>query len=170
MKTARIGGWPASSAEPYQPRGHYFDPAAPGTPTPQALDDEYVLSPWMNPSGGVHCSIHDFALYVQEHLLGLTGKGCLLDQDSYNTLHSIQITTNIREMYPYRNEDHEVSFGYGWAVTPKEWGNVSVAAGSGGTFFAQIFVDPARNIAFVGCTNCGNGGKPLNAIYMRITE
>lgn len=168
MQTARVGGWPASSTEPLQPRGHYFDPATPGPPVPQALDDEYVLSAWMNPSGGVHCSTHDFALYVQEHLLGLTGKGRLLEQDSYKTMHSVQVTTNIKEMYPYRNEDREVSFGYGWAVLEKDYGLVSVAAGSGGTFFAQIFVDPYLNFAFVGFTNCGNGGKALNDLYRKI--
>jgi CubicO group peptidase (beta-lactamase class C family) len=71
MNTARIGGWPASESEPDQPRGHYIGQDSAAKPTPQNLDDDYVLSAWMNPSGGVHCSIHDYALYAREHLLGL---------------------------------------------------------------------------------------------------
>jgi CubicO group peptidase (beta-lactamase class C family) len=169
MHTARIGGWPASPSEPDQPRGHYFDPERRKPPTPQDLDDEYTLSPWMNPSGGVHCSIHDYAIYIQEHLLGLKGKGKLLDKDAYNTMHSVQVTTSMKEMYPYRAEDREVSFGYGWAVMQHNEKQVSMAAGSGGTFFAQMYIDPSEDIAFVGFTNCGNGAQALLELQRRVT-
>lgn len=169
MKTARIGGWPASESEPEQPRGHYVGQDATGKPTPQRLDDEYVLSAWMNPSGGVHCNIHDYALYVREHLLGLQGKGKLLGQKEYETMHSIQVTTNLREMYPHMKQDREASFGYGWGVVKKEHGYLSSAAGSGGTFFAQMHVYPALNFAFVGFTNCGDGGKVLSELYKKVT-
>ncbi len=167
MKTARIGGWPASESEPDQPRGHYVGQA--GKPTPQSLDDEYVLSAWMNPSGGVHCNILDYALYAREHLLGLQGRGRLLGKKEYATMHSIQVTTNIRDMYPHMKQDREATFGYGWAIAKKEEGYLSSGAGSGGTFFAQIYVYPALNIAFVGFTNCGDGGKALNDIYKKVT-
>lgn len=169
MKAARIGGWPASESEPEQPRGHYFGRDATSMPKPQDLDDEYVLSAWMNPSGGVHCSIHDFALYAREHLCGLQGKGKLLGQQEYETIHSIQVTTNLRDMYPHMKHDREVSFGYGWGIAKKEQGYLSAAAGSGGTFFAQIFIYPALNFAFVGFTNCGDGGKALNDLYKKVT-
>lgn len=169
MKTARIGGWPASESEPEQPRGHYFSRDATSMPKPQDLDDEYVLSAWMNPSGGVHCSVHDFALYAREHLRGLHGKGKLLEQQEYETMHSIQITTNLRDMYPHMKHDREVSFGYGWGITKKEQGYLSAGAGSGGTFFAQIFIYPALNFAFIGFTNCGDGGKSLNDLYKKVT-
>jgi CubicO group peptidase (beta-lactamase class C family) len=169
MKTARIGGWPASATEPDQPRGHYAGQDKGGLPKPQDLNDEYVLSAWMSPSGGVHCSVHDFALYAREHLLGLQGKGKLLDQEAYKTMHSIQVTTNLREMYPHMKQDREASFGYGWAVTLEKLGYLSSAAGSGGTFFAQIHVYPALNYAFVGFTNCGNGGKALNDLVKKVT-
>jgi CubicO group peptidase (beta-lactamase class C family) len=169
MKTARIGGWPASESEPNQPRGHYVGQDGTDKPTPQKLDAEYVLSAWMNPSGGVHCSIHDFALYAREHLLGLQGRGKLLSQKEYETMHSIQVTTNLRDMYPHMKLDREASFGYGWAIAEKEQGYLSSAAGSGGTFFAQIYVYPALNFAFVGFTNCGDGGKVLNDLYKKVT-
>lgn len=169
MKTARIGGWPASESEPDQPRGHYFGQDTTGRLFPQDLDDQYVLSAWMNPSGGVHCNIHDYALYAREHLLGLQGKGKLLGQKEYETLHSIHVTVNLRDMYPHMKQDREAMFGYGWAIAKKEMGYLSSGAGSGGTFFAQISVYPALNIAFVGFTNCGNGGKALNDLYEKVT-
>lgn len=170
MTTARIGGWPASKTEPNQPRGHYIGQDTTGKPVPQPLDDQYVLSAWMNPSGGVHCSIHDFAIYAREHLLGLQGKGKLLDQEGYEILHSIQVTTNLRDMYPHMGQDREVSFGYGWGIRKEEKGYLSSAAGSGGTFFAQVYVYPALNIAFVGFTNCGNGGKALTNLAKKLME
>ena len=169
MKTARIGGWPASESEPDQPRGHYIGRDGAGTPTPQRLNDEYVFSAWMNPSGGVHCNIHDYALYVREHLLGLQGKGKLLGQEEYETMHSTQVTVNLRDMYPHMKQDREASFGYGWGIIKKEQGYLSSAAGSGGTFFAQIYVYPAFNVAVVGVTNCGDGGKALSELYKKVT-
>lgn len=169
MNTARIGGWPASVSDPDQPRGHYVNPENKAEPTPQELNDEYVLSSWMNPSGGVHCTIHDYALYAREHLAGLQGKGKLLSQSEYETVHTIHVRTNIREMYPQMKEDREAMFGYGWGIAEKEYGNLSLGAGSGGTFFAQIYVYPALNFAFVGFTNCGNGAPALRDIYQKVT-
>ncbi len=169
MKTAKIGGWPASLSEPGQPRGHYPGQDSAATPTPQQLDDPYVLSPWMSPSGGVHCSIHDYALYAREHLLGLQGKGKLLSQKEYETLHAIHVRVNLRDMYPHMNQDREAMFGYGWGISEKENGNLSSAAGSGGTFFAQIYVYPALDMAFVEFTNCGNGALALRDVYQKAT-
>jgi CubicO group peptidase (beta-lactamase class C family) len=169
MTTARVGGWPASDSEPHQPRGHYPGRDRSTPPVPQALDDEYVLPAWMNPSGGVHCSIRDFAVYVQEHMLGLQGKGKILEQADYKKIHSIQAIANLKEMYPHMNQDREACFGYGWGIDKQNNGNISIAAGSGGTFFAQAIVYPAANMAFVGFTNCGNGGIALKELYSRAT-
>jgi CubicO group peptidase (beta-lactamase class C family) len=169
MKNARIGGWPASKSEPNQPRGHYITQENAGKPTPQSLDDEYILSVWMNPSGGVHCSILDYALYAREHLLGLQGKGKLLGQEEYETMHTIHVMVNLRDMYPHMKQDREASFGYGWGIVKKDQGYLSAAAGSGGTFFAQIFIYPALNFAFIGFTNCGDGAQALRDTYQRVT-
>jgi len=169
MNTTKIGGWPASESDPDQPRGHYPNQKNPDKPIPQKLDDTYVLPAWMNPSGGVHCSILDYARYVREHLLGLQGKGKLLGQKEYATIHSVHVTANLREMYMNSNQDREVMFGYGWGIVKKEDGYLSAAAGSGGTFFAQIYIYPALNVAFVGFTNCGNGAQALKETYQKGT-
>jgi CubicO group peptidase (beta-lactamase class C family) len=169
MNNARIGGWPASNSEPDQPRGHYMPQDDSGKPIPQSLDDEYVLSAWMNPSGGVHLTILDYALYAREHLLGLQGKGKLLSQKDYETLHTIHVTVNLRDMYPHMREDREASFGYGWGIVKKDKGYLSAVAGSGGTFFSQMYVYPALNFAFVGFTNCGDGAQVLRETYQKVT-
>lgn len=169
MKTAKVGGWPASVSEPEQPRGHFYAPDQSGVPTPQKLDAQYVLPDWMNPSGGIHCSINDFAIYAREHLQGLQDKGKLLEKEDYLTLHSVQVTTNLKEMYPHIEQDREASFGYGWGIVEKDKGFLSAAAGSGGTFIAQVYIYPAFDLAFVGFTNCGNGGKALTELYKKIT-
>lgn len=169
MKTARTGGWPASKSEPHQPRGHYIAQDSAAKPTPQDLDDEYILPAWMNPSGGVHCNIRDFALYARENLLGLQGKGKLLGQKEYETIHTIHVTVNLREMYPHMKQDREAMFGYGWGIAKKEKGYLSAGAGSGGTFFAQIYVYPALNVAFVGFTNCGDGAPALRQTFQKAT-
>jgi CubicO group peptidase (beta-lactamase class C family) len=170
MTATKVGGWPASVSDPHQPRGHYVGRDSTQDPVPQKLDDEYVLAAWMNPSGGVHCTIHDYAVYAQEHLLGLQGRGKLLEQQEYETMHSVQVTTNLKEMYPSMKMDREASFGYGWGIVKKDRGNLSAAAGSGGTFFAQIYIYPALDFAFVGFTNCGNGAEALQILYKRISE
>jgi CubicO group peptidase (beta-lactamase class C family) len=169
MNNTKLGGWPASESEPEQPRGHYINPESPGEPIPQKLDDEYILSDWMNPSGGIHCTIGDYALYAREHLLGLQGKGKLLGEEEYATLHSVHVTVNLRDMYPHMQQDREAMFGYGWGIAKIEKGNLSSGAGSGGTFFAQIYVYPALNMAFVGFTNCGSGAQALRQTYQKAT-
>jgi CubicO group peptidase (beta-lactamase class C family) len=167
MKDARIGGWPASPAEPDQPRGHY--PVSGGHPKPQDLADAYIFPDWMNPSGGVFCSIIDYAQYVMENLAGLKGHGKLLDKKAYENIHTIHITAKIREMYIEIEQEGNITMGYGWAVFPVEGGNLSAADGSGGTFYATIAVYPALDVAFAGFTNCGDGSQALNEAIKKIT-
>jgi CubicO group peptidase (beta-lactamase class C family) len=170
MFETKVGGWPASPADLNQPRGHY--PPEQGhysKPKAQSLQEDYVLPFWMNPSGGVHCSISDLALYVQENLLGLKGEGKLLSRESYKTIHSIQVTAKMREMYIGLKSDADASYGYGWAVVPVEGDLLSIADGSGGTFFARLIVFPPLNAAFCGLTNCGNGAVALDRAIEKTT-
>jgi len=167
MKNARIGGWPASTIEPEQPRGHY--PVAGQSPRPQDLNDVYTFPAWMNPAGGVHCRITDFALYVMENLAGLEGQGKLLDKNGYENIHSVHMTAKISEMYIGMEQEGNVTMGYGWGVFAVEGGNLSVADGSGGTFYARIAVYPALDVGFAGFTNCGDGSLALDEAIKKIT-
>lgn len=169
MKGARIGGWPASVAEPGQPRGHYPGTGHEKVPRPQELTDVYTFPGWMNPSGGVHCSIEDFALYALENLTGLKGQGKLLGKDGYANIHTIHLTTKISEMYIGVNQKGNLSLGYGWGIVPEAAGNLSMAEGSGGTFYAMIGVYPALDAGFVGFTNSGDGSEALREAIKKIT-
>jgi CubicO group peptidase (beta-lactamase class C family) len=169
MNTARVGGWPASEGEPSQPRGHYGSFLTKEAIKPQPLNDAYTFPAWMNPSGGVHCSIIDFSLYAQENLIGLQGRGKLLSLEGYQTIHSVQLTAKLCEMYVNNNKKTKVTMGYGWVVIPEEGSLLSVADGSGGTFYARVIVFPPLNAAFAGFTNCGDGYKALDKVIQKIT-
>lgn len=169
MNTARIGGWPASETEPNQPRGHYGSFLAKEAIKPQPLNDAYIFPAWMNPSGGVHCSIIDFALYAQENLIGLQGNGNLLSQEGYQTIHSVHLKTKLSDMYINSKEKGYITIGYGWMVIPEGGTLLSAADGSGGTFYARLIVFPALNAAFAGFTNCGDGFKALDKAIERMT-
>ncbi len=168
MNFTKIGGWPASINEPNQPRGHYV--LKNGNIGPQPIDDEYVLPDWMNPSGGVHLSILDYAKYAKEHLLGIRGKGILLNQSGYHNIHSIQANIDKKKMYQGEGSRGNVTMGYGWIVLPMDKKNnfLSAADGSGGTFYARIILIPSMEIAFVGFSNCGNGNIALNFLGKKI--
>ncbi|MBN2534636.1 MAG: beta-lactamase family protein [Spirochaetales bacterium] len=172
MTHTKIGGWPASLEEPNQPRGHYGKLLNPYTneyhykelkePSPQNLDDEYVLPAWMNPAGGIHCTITDYALFARDQLLGLQGKGKLLTKESYEKIHSEYKMTNVdgREMI--------MGYGFGMAYICGGKHKISAGDGSGGTFYARILVYPKLNMAFVCFTNCGNGEKAITKLMMSL--
>lgn len=159
MDGARVGGWPASPDDPDQPRGHTVD--AEGL-HPQALDDPYRLEAWMNPSGGIHCTIDDYAAYAQEVLRGLQGRGELLDGARYAELHAVHGVERLDRFYQGASGRQRVTLGYGWAVTEHHRQPLSMADGSAGTFYARVALFPAVDVAFVGFTNAGDGESALS--------
>ena len=177
MTTARLGGWPASLAEPDQPRGHYVEA---GRLRPQPLDDEYVFPAWMNPAGGVHCGIEDYARYARETLLGTPGQGHPPGPGGYQEMHAAQATVRVGEMYgpslallaaAYGSDPSEqtMTIGYGWVIVPTPNGNVSAGDGSGGTFFARVVVFPALDTAFVAATTTGAGARAISEAIRKVT-
>lgn len=166
MRQARVGGWPASSADPNQPRGHYVDG---DRLRPQPLDDAYVLRAWMNPSGGVSCSVDDLAAYALEVVRGLGGEGLLLPARAYATIHSTQLTERASTLYQGVRTSARVSCGYGWGELDLQGARLSIADGSAGTFYARVAVLPAFDVAFAGLTNAGNGARALDAAAIRAT-
>jgi CubicO group peptidase (beta-lactamase class C family) len=167
MTGARVGNWPASIDEPQHPRGHYPVPGE--APLAQELEDEYVLPGWMNPSGGVHCTIQDFALYAKETLAGLKGTGILMKKPHYETIHRVHLNAGISDMYDSPGQEGEIPLGYGWIVIDDSTGTISTADGSAGTFYATIIVYPGLDLAFVGVTSCGDGKEALNKAIHEIT-
>lgn len=166
MKSARVGGWPASSSDPDQPRGHYAK--AQGL-TPQPLDDAYVLPAWMNPAGGIQLSIDDFAAWAGEHLSGLRGAGRLLPEMAYRRIHSVHLRVPAKEMYLGMTSSEQLALGYGWAITDASGYPLSAGDGSGGTFYARVVVLPSHDVAFVGVVSSGAGDPALSAAIRTMT-
>jgi len=151
-----------------------------GRARPQALDDEYAFPAWMNPSGGVHCGIEDYARYARETLLGLKGKGMLLDEAGYREMHAAQARVPLGDMYTPSLallaaasgaglRQQILTIGYGWVSVPTREGSLSAGDGSGGTFFARIVVFPALDAAFVAATTTGGGARAIGEAIEKVT-
>lgn len=144
-------GWPATAARPDEPRGHRQGSNAEEW-VPQPLDDSYQLPPCLWPAGAVHCSVDDFAKYAREHLTGLRGKGTLLKPETYKKIHST-----------WDGKPEGFTLGWGRKVDEK-FGPIAYGAGSGGTFFARVWVAPEADLGIVVLTNCGSSEVTTAAV------
>jgi CubicO group peptidase (beta-lactamase class C family) len=132
-------GWPAG------PIGHYFRD---GRLEPQTSDDGYALPPALTAAGDVCATIDGYAKFVQWHLRGLRGDASLISVDSFRRLHTPL----------YEN------FALGWGVQQWEGALTSVHAGSGGTFFAVVALQPDRDVAAAAFINAGGDHASREAI------
>ena len=169
MTSSRVGGWPAGPQEPDQPRGHYPPAGIRGQPRPQELDDPFTFPSWMNPSGGVSCTIDDFALYAREMLRGARGQGTLVDAAGYARILSVQGIARAQTMYPGGGERGELRLGYGWAEYPTRDGTAFAADGTGGTFYARIALAPKHGLAFVALANAGHAEPAITEVQRLLT-
>jgi CubicO group peptidase (beta-lactamase class C family) len=108
--------------------------------------------PVMGPAGTVHCSLRDWAKFVQDELAGVRGEkraGALLRPGSYQKLAT--------SPYP----DWFYTLG-GWAGAPKgkKRGLVLAHEGSNTMNFASAIVLPERDLAVLVVTNQGGPGGP----------
>jgi len=168
MTGVQLRGWPAAADRPEQPRGHYPpEDKKPGSgqhPRSQELDDEYQMPSWLLPAGDFSGTLHDLALWAQENLRGLRGKGRLLGKDTYRLIHSVRARERLDQMYlSHTGEKGVGQFGYGFGIQNNLLGTISYAAGSGGTFYALIVVLPSLDAAFAGVTNVAIG-EPLDKL------
>jgi CubicO group peptidase (beta-lactamase class C family) len=143
-------GWPATTQEPDQPRGHF---TRAGRIVSSPLDDSYTLPIALWPAGAVSATIGDMALYAADQLNGLRGKRALLQRASYERLHRTP-------------DGSESGFTLGWGVRrDPRWGVVHYGAGSGGTFFMRIFIVPEHDIALVAASNSGEAAVPTREMF-----
>jgi len=136
MTSAGLGGT-GTRGRIDQPWPHYGD----GKPTPEngpAVDNP----PVMGPAGRVHCSIQDWARFIQDQLRGARGEPALLKPASYQKLHTP----------PVGGE-----YALGWLVVEREWGGGLVLnhGGDNGMNFANVWVAPQRDFAIMACINQG---------------
>ena len=134
MKSAGFGGT-GTPGQIDQPWPHTAD----GKPTAQngpAMDN----LPVMGPAGRVHCTIQDWAKFIQDQLRGARGEPALLKPESYQTLHTATFGGD---------------YALGWAVTDRSWGGGKVLnhAGDNTMNYANAWVAPKRDFAIIACVN-----------------
>jgi CubicO group peptidase (beta-lactamase class C family) len=137
MTTAGFGamGTPGKIDQPWQHRmeGTKCEPIEPGL-----LSDNPVA---IAPAGLVHCSIGDWAKYIQAHLRGEQGRPGLLKPETFRKLHT-----------PPQGDN-----GFGWVVLERDWGGgrVLTHAGSNNQNYAVVWIAPVRDFAILVMTNRG---------------
>ncbi len=99
--------------------------------------------PALGPAGTVHCSLADWGKFVAMHLAGARGESRLLSSESFEKLYT-----------PYPGEE----YAGGWIVTRRPWahGIVLTHGGSNGMWFANVWLAPALDRAFLVATNRGD--------------
>jgi CubicO group peptidase (beta-lactamase class C family) len=122
--------------------------AADGTPAPEngpAADNPPILGP----AGRVHCTIQDWARFVQDQLRGDRGEPALLAPESYQQLHA-----------PAAGGDYAM----GWIAVERSWGGGRVYnhGGDNTMNFANVWMAPQRDFAILVCVNQG-GQKAFEA-------
>lgn len=122
-----------------QPWPHFGN----GKPAPRngpAMDNPPVMSP----AGRVHCTLQDWAKFIQDQLRGARGEPALLKPESYRKLHSP----------PFGGD-----YALGWLVVQRQWGGGLVFnhAGDNTMNFANVWIAPQRDFAILVCTNQSGG-------------
>ena len=135
MKSAGFGGT-GTPGQIDQPWPHTDD----GKPTAENGPD-MDNPPVMGPAGRIHCSIQDWAKFVQDQLRGARGEaGTLLKPESYQKL----------QTPPFGGD-----YALGWTVVQRSWagGKALNHAGDNTMNFANVWVAPNKDFAILVCVN-----------------
>lgn len=135
-------GDPLSSV-PTQPYPHRED--AHHRPVPVPLTIYADNPPTLGPAGTVHCSMQDWAKFLQVHMDGYNGKDTvILKAESFKMLHT-----------PYPGQDYTPG---GWYLEQRDWagGPVLTHVGSNLLNYAVTWVAPLKNMALMSVTNIGD--------------
>lgn len=138
MKSCGFGP-PASPGLVDQPWPHVM---MAGELTPVATGPGADNPPAIGPAGAVHCSLADWGKFVSMHLAGARGESRFLSIESFAKLHT-----------PYAGEE----YAGGWIVTNRPWahGLALTHGGSNNMWFANVWIAPALDRAFLVATNRG---------------
>jgi CubicO group peptidase (beta-lactamase class C family) len=106
-------------------------------------------APPLGPAGTVHCAIPDWAKFAALHLRGAQRKANLLKPATFRALHT-----------PAPDGD----YAGGWNVLERSWagGRTLMHNGSNTSWYATIWIAPARDFAIMIATNQG-GDAAANA-------
>jgi len=134
MKSASFGGT-GTPGQIDQPWPHTAD----GKPTAANGPDMDNL-PVMGPAGRVHCTIQDWAKFIQDQLRGARGESALLKPEAYQKLHTP----------PFGGD-----YALGWSVAERSWGGGKVLNHGGDNTMncANVWIAPKRDFAILACVN-----------------
>jgi CubicO group peptidase (beta-lactamase class C family) len=129
-------GTPGQEGDLIQPWGHRLT----GGDIKPTLQDN---APSMGPAGTVHCSVPDWAKFAALHLAGERGDSKLLKPATLKTLH----------IPPASCE-----YAAGWYAIERSWAGGAALNhnGSNSSWFATIWLAPARDFAILVATNQGD--------------
>jgi CubicO group peptidase (beta-lactamase class C family) len=98
--------------------------------------------PAMGPAGRIHCTIQDWAKFIQDQLRGARGKTALLKPESYQKL----------QTPPFAGD-----YALGWMVTNRGWGGGKVLnhVGDNTMNCANVWIAPGKDFAILVCVNQG---------------
>ena len=151
MRTAGFGamgtpGLPDAQrpSEPRVPWQHRKDGDKISPVNPGPLSDN---PPFITPAGRVHCSIADWAKYVQCVLAAMRDEEGLLPPSCVEQLKEPPFGGN---------------YALGWGIHERDWGGGKVLshAGSNGMNYCVVWVAPLKNFAVLAATNRGGDGAP----------
>ena len=138
MKSAGFGA-PGTKSALDEPRGH----SAAGKPVEPGPGADNPVA--IGPAGIVHCTIGDWAKYVQLHLVGEKRESArLLKPGSFVTLHT-----------PVADESN---YAMGWIVGQRPWagGRVLTHNGSNTMWYCVTWIAPEKDFAVL--VTCNEGG------------
>jgi CubicO group peptidase (beta-lactamase class C family) len=141
MKTAGFGPMgTAGRIDAPWPHRKQGDEITPVTPEPMADNP-----PFITPAGRVHCSIADWAKYIQCVLKAVRGEDGLLSPEQVRQL----------KEPPFGGD-----YALGWGLHERPWagGPVLQHAGSNGMNYCVVWVAPWKDFAVLAATNRGGAG------------
>ena len=99
-------------------------------------------SPVLGPAGRVHCTIQDWARFIQDQLRGDRRQPALLQPATYRKLHTP----------PFGGD-----YALGWIVGQRAWGGGAVLhhVGDNTMNCANVWIAPQRDFALLICVNQG---------------
>ncbi len=138
MTSAGFGGT-GTPGQMDQPWPHTAD-GKPASGNGPAMDNP----PVMGPAGRIHCSIQDWAKFVQDQLRGDRGKPALLKPATYQKLHTP----------PFGGD-----YALGWMAVERSWGGGKVLNHGGDNTMncANVWIAPKRDFAILVCVNQSGG-------------
>ncbi|MBN8248717.1 MAG: beta-lactamase family protein [Verrucomicrobia bacterium] len=150
MATAGFGV-PATPRYVDQPWGHTFSG---NTPVPVAPGNTSDNPAAHAPSGGMHCSLVDYARYIAFHTAGARGEHPLLQPATFEKLYT-----------PVHS-----NYAMGWLSLDRPWGKgrVLTHTGSNNMWLTTVWIAPNRHWAVVVVTN--SAGDPATTASSQVVN